>query len=494
VKVTVHHRGTIESFTIEPQGLELGGNPGTDGVAKNRLGQWSGTFSLDERGIAFNMRAGSRPATTLNGEQLDGGRLVIVKLGDVIVAGALTITVGYIATALPPSEPLATAERDLLARIAAAPDDDDARRVLADFWQQYGDEARGTLIHAGYAGQLDTCDALVREHAEAWLAPLLIAGFDRTQLDFERGFVAPIVYAPGEELARSSAALRLAPVHYRLQRMVDRDATELYEATRVTASGVIGTVAIKLPSANVREAPAIVLREIQTLRRFDSPNLPRIVDVAISRDGTALVMPWAGTSLQAILAVTRRERRAPGEAVALAIGIQLCRAYAAVHAAQVVHTELRPSHVLVDAAGQVTACGFGNASSDLRRQPRIERGSPRTRDVYRYLSPEQVLGRTLDASCDVFALAVLIGTLVTGANVIDADTDFGLLEAIRDVSHRVPTTTSRLGAKLRALLVREQEPRSSAAVLGLELARIAEDARLCTDPGVIVEWMQDLPL
>ena len=107
------------------------------------------------------------------------------------------------------------------------------------------------------------------------------------------------------------------------------------------------------------------------------------------------------------------------------------------------------------------------------------------------MSPEQVLGLRLDGASDVFSLGMLLAELVMGRHPIaDAASDFEVLDRIRRLQFPMPETTSGLGAKLRAVLVREPEARSSAAVLGLELARIAETARLRVEPEVIAELVR----
>src|SRR5438045_2136910 len=89
-------------------------------------------------------------------------------------------------------------EADLLAAIAAAPDDDAPRLVYADWLQDRGD-ARGELIAAdvrcwalppfadGRDDALRRRAELLRAHGAAWLAPLEAAGF--ANLRFRRGLV-----------------------------------------------------------------------------------------------------------------------------------------------------------------------------------------------------------------------------------------------------------------------------------------------------------------
>lgn len=99
-----------------------------------------------------------------------------------------------------------TIAADMLARIVDAPEDDEARRVYADWLLERGDP-RGELINVQLQLSDDPPDcsalealerALLDEHAEAWLAEI---GLEPVHLElgtrFERGFVDEVVFAYG---------------------------------------------------------------------------------------------------------------------------------------------------------------------------------------------------------------------------------------------------------------------------------------------------------
>ena len=493
MRVTLHYRGTTKTHDLE-HGLELGGDPRQRGVAENLVGPWTCAFRRQPLGWAFDLRAGSQPDTTLNGTLVVGNWLYPVDYGDVIVAGELTITVGYLASALPVAAPLSATERTLLGAIARD-DDDQPRRVLADLWQEGDDDVRGTLIHAQCEG-LELGFELVARHGDRWRQPAIAAGFTADQLVFERGFVPPFVLAEREPFARSADAFRLSPVIYHpIRSVLVGLRTEVHEAVRMTATGADTTVAIKSPTTWDPDASFVIERELQILRRFESPHLPAIRDVAlVRRGGKALVMEWRGPSLDAILGAARAADRAPGEAVAISIGIQLCGALAVSHAANVTHCELAPDHVVIQ-DGRVTLCDFGYARCDLKLPRAQISPTGMIRSRFGYMSPEQVRGETLDHATDVFALAMLVAELVTLQHPIAGRTsDFDTLVAIRDLAFTLPATRSTLAAKLGRLLVRDRAPRASAALLGLELARIAETAHVRVGPDVIADYTRSLGL
>jgi serine/threonine protein kinase len=270
--------------------------------------------------------------------------------------------------------------------------------------------------------------------------------------------------------------------------------TEVHEAARMTATGVDGSVALKSATTWDRETSSVLERELQILRRFASPRLPGVRDVALARrGGIALVLDWRGTNLATIIAAARTAKRAPGEAVAIAIGIQLCEALAVVHAAKVTHGEVAPDHVVLQ-AGQVTLCDFGYATCDLKLPASQISPTGQVRARFGYLSPEQTRSEPIDPTTDVFALGLLIAELVALQHPVGGSSDFEKLTAIRGLAFTLPSTRSKLATRLRALLVRDRAARPSAAVLGLELARIAEAAHLRVGPDVVADFTRGLGL
>ena len=101
--------------------------------------------------------------------------------------------------------------------------------------------------------------------------------------------------------------------------------------------------------------------------------------------------------------------------------IDISAGLAAIHAAGVVHLDLKPSNILVGADGRATICDFGLARPCARpcRLPPLEfAGTPG------YIAPEIESGTALAPrpSADMYALGALAHQLLTGTEVFGART------------------------------------------------------------------------
>src|ERR1700677_22923 len=105
----------------------------------------------------------------------------------------------------------------------------------------------------------------------------------------------------------------------------------------------------------------------------------------------------------------------------LQIAVALAVALREVHQRGLIHKDIRPANVFVDAAGRVQFTGFGIASRLPReRQPPA---APETIDgTFPYMAPEQTgrMNRSIDARSDFYSLGVTLYEMITGALPFDA--------------------------------------------------------------------------
>src|SRR5213076_2536092 len=109
-----------------------------------------------------------------------------------------------------------------------------------------------------------------------------------------------------------------------------------------------------------------------------------------------------------------KDRIAEGKlpaAEAARIGLECARALAAAHAVGVVHRDIKPGNILLDANGNATVTDFGIALV-TSRPARELLGS--TTGTPLYMSPEQSLGEQVDGRSDVYALGVVLYEMLTG--------------------------------------------------------------------------------
>jgi eukaryotic-like serine/threonine-protein kinase len=99
---------------------------------------------------------------------------------------------------------------------------------------------------------------------------------------------------------------------------------------------------------------------------------------------------------------------------------QVCLALEAAHAEGVVHRDLKPQNIMVEAkSGRISVMDFGIARSTEMggmTQTGMLLGTPD------YMSPEQVMGEHVDARSDLFTLGVIFYQLLTGDMPYKADT------------------------------------------------------------------------
>src|SRR5262245_7684258 len=98
------------------------------------------------------------------------------------------------------------------------------------------------------------------------------------------------------------------------------------------------------------------LDELQVLRRIASPGVPRAIEVAESADGPVLGLErMPGTPLSQVLHATPMSIDAW-----LDLGVALAEALGRVHEARILHRDVTPAHVLLDAqSGRAALIGFG---------------------------------------------------------------------------------------------------------------------------------------
>jgi eukaryotic-like serine/threonine-protein kinase len=187
-------------------------------------------------------------------------------------------------------------------------------------------------------------------------------------------------------------------------------------------------VAIKiLPLLHARNPSADkrLLQEARAAAALDHPNICAVYAVGRDAGRTFIAMQWVeGEPLSAHI------KRGPlGLPDALRLTIQVAEALREAHAHGVVHRDLKPGNVMIDARGDAKLLDFGLAT--LREDPvAASEGETRSRltapgaiaGTLSYMSPEQARGAPLDGRTDLFSLGILLYELLTGRRPFEGDT------------------------------------------------------------------------
>jgi len=158
------------------------------------------------------------------------------------------------------------------------------------------------------------------------------------------------------------------------------------------------------------EAVKRLRREISIGRELRHPNIVRLYELIETPEGPAITMEWcAGGNLARLI---------PQDGLPVANAIRLARdmleALAALHARGIVHRDVKPSNVLLDADGSFLLGDLGlvwaGHSKDDTTRTRVGVGTPG------YMSPEQLAGSEPSLSSDLFALGATLHHAIAGSS------------------------------------------------------------------------------
>ncbi len=187
-----------------------------------------------------------------------------------------------------------------------------------------------------------------------------------------------------------------------------------------TTTGKI--VALKLlKDAYLKDAEVVerFRREVFAVASISSPYVVKMHDFGISGDEVFIAMEYVeGPTLREVVHARAWQ---PGD-IHVVVG-QIAQALAAAHRQNIVHRDLKPENVILVGDGgksgprQVKVLDFGLAKlAELERKLELE---PLTRagmcfGTPQYMSPEQIQGKPIDGSADVYALGVIAYEMIAG--------------------------------------------------------------------------------
>jgi tRNA A-37 threonylcarbamoyl transferase component Bud32 len=210
---------------------------------------------------------------------------------------------------------------------------------------------------------------------------------------------------------------------YEIRRFVARGGMgEVYEAHDSLLNERVALKTLVLSALDQEDAANRLIGEVRIARRVVHPNVCRILDVGFHRwrDAPDAPVPFltmdylAGETLAQRIA--RAGRLTPGQALPLLR--DLATGLAAVHRAGIVHRDFKSENVFLvrsdDGVERAVVMDFGLASA-LERGASARRSSGRSViGTVDYMAPEQVEGRELTATADIYAVGVVMFEMLAG--------------------------------------------------------------------------------
>jgi tetratricopeptide (TPR) repeat protein len=182
----------------------------------------------------------------------------------------------------------------------------------------------------------------------------------------------------------------------------------VYKARDMEVERVVG---LKVIRPDLAGNPAILARfkqELVLARQVTHKNIIRIYDLNEADGVKFITMEFIeGEDLRTILLA--KGKLVPAEGVD--IMLQACAGLQAAHAEGVIHRDLKPSNIMRDQSGRVVIMDFGLART-LQGDGMTQTGM--MVGTMEYMSPEQAMGKDLDARSDQFAVGLIFYELLTG--------------------------------------------------------------------------------
>src|SRR4051812_19381463 len=152
-------------------------------------------------------------------------------------------------------------------------------------------------------------------------------------------------------------------------------------------------------------------REARSVAALSHPNIVSVYDWGRSQDGTYYI------AMECVPGGTLKERIASEGPLTMStaaeLGIQVAKALEVAHERGVVHRDVKPQNILLDASGQAKVADFGIARAVGAMASTAISQTGLVMGTVNYISPEQAMSEPVGPQSDLYSLGVVLYEMLT---------------------------------------------------------------------------------
>jgi len=221
-----------------------------------------------------------------------------------------------------------------------------------------------------------------------------------------------------------------------VRKVADGGMAEIFLATQLGREGFQKPVILKRIHSTIYADPQfrnMFIDEAHISMGLSHSNIVQILDLGVGNGRYFLVMEVVdGWDLGRVLQRAAQASTPLPRELGLYVCAEVCRALAYAHGKTgpggqllgIVHRDVSPQNILLSEQGEVKLTDFGIAKAMGKRE---QTGTGVVKGKVAFMSPEQALGKAIDARSDLFAVGVVLYQLMAGVRPFEAPTDLEVL-------------------------------------------------------------------
>src|SRR5882672_9702352 len=293
-----------------------------------------------------------------------------------------------------------------------------------------------------------------------------------------------------------------------VRKVADGGMAEIFLATQLGHEGFAKPVILKRIHTTIYADPQfrnMFIDEAHISMSLSHSNIVQILDLGVGQGRYFLVMEVVdGWDLGRVLhRATQAGTPLPRE-LGLYITAEVCRALAYAHGKVdvetgrplgIVHRDVSPQNILLSEQGEVKLTDFGIAKAMNKRE---QTGTGVVKGKVSFMSPEQALGKPIDARSDLFSLGTVLYQLMTGVRPFEAPTDLEILLRVQHAEFRPPEVAKPdmepelAQIMMRAMRLDPADRYQSADEMLIDIERVLRTVFRPAGQTELKRWLADL--